>query len=86
MSLPTLQNLEKFRIQSPLFNVTFPENNVFGGKPGFTPMLSDGWWILLEPLPPGKHELHFSGTIPDNPTTGTRGFANEVSYSLIVNP
>jgi hypothetical protein len=86
LSLPTLQNLEKFRIQSPLFNVTFPENNVFGGKPGFTPMLSDGWWILLEPLPPGKHELRFSGTIPDNPTTGTRGFANEVSYSLIVNP
>jgi hypothetical protein len=81
-----LQNLEKFRIQSPLFNVTFPENNVFGTKATFTPMLTDGWWILLKPLPPGNHEIHFGGAVPDNPTTGTRGFATEASYSLAVNP
>jgi hypothetical protein len=81
-----LQNLDKYRVQSPLFNLTLPENNVFGAKPGFTPILSDGWWSLLEPLPPGNHEIHFSGVVPDNPTTSTRGFATEVSYTLTVKP
>ncbi|CAN5499729.1 hypothetical protein BH18THE1_BH18THE1_10190 [soil metagenome] len=45
-------------------------------------MLSEGWWVLLEPLSVGKHELSFSGAVPDNPTTGTRGFATEVTYHL----
>jgi hypothetical protein len=81
-----LQNLDKYRVQSPLFNVTFPENNVFGVKAGFTPMLSDGWWILLEPLAAGNHNVHFSGVVRDNPTTGTKGFATETTYHLKVNP
>jgi len=49
-------------------------------------MFSDGWWILLAPLPPGTHEIYFSGVVPDNPTTGTKGFATEATYHLTVEP
>jgi hypothetical protein len=49
-----IENLDRFRIQSPPFNVTFPENNVFGIFPGPTQAVSDGIWIILKPLPPGR--------------------------------
>ena len=81
-----LQNLDKYRLQSRLFNVTLPENNVFGAKAGFTPMLSEGWWILLEPLAVGNHNVHFSGVVQDNPTTGTKGVSIEATYHLKISP
>jgi hypothetical protein len=56
-----MQNLDKYRIQSPLFNVTFPQDNIFGAPAGPTQAVSDGYWVFLKPLPPGKHEIHFSG-------------------------
>ena len=31
-----LQNLQSFRVQSPLFNITFPENNAAGTQAGTT--------------------------------------------------
>jgi hypothetical protein len=44
-----IENLDNFRIQSSPFNVTFPENNVFGISPGQTQAVSDGIWIILKP-------------------------------------
>ncbi|MFS8067316.1 MAG: hypothetical protein ACMG6S_13170 [Byssovorax sp.] len=43
-------------------------------------MATDGFWILMRPLPAGKHELHFSGAIalPDG------DFSVEVTYHLDV--
>jgi hypothetical protein len=38
-------------------------------------------WILLEPSPPGNHELHLV-IVFDNPTRVRGGFATEVSYNL----
>jgi hypothetical protein len=61
-----IENLDNFRIQSP-FNVTFPENNVFGISPGQTQAVSDRiWiWIILKPLPPGEHKIGFKGISVD---------------------
>src|SRR5919197_1770703 len=36
-----LKNLENYRVQSPLFDVTFHENNIFSVKPGTTKAVSD---------------------------------------------
>lgn len=44
------QNLQNYRIQSKMFNVTFPQDNIFGGRPGPTQSVSDGWFIMLQPL------------------------------------
>jgi hypothetical protein len=32
----------------------------------------------------GKHTIHASGNVIDNPTTGTQSFATEVTYHLTV--
>lgn len=79
-----LPDLKKYRIQSPLFDVTFPKNNVFGGKPGPTKAISDGYWVFLKPLSPGRHEIHHSGALVDFTTTSTTNFATDVTYHLTV--
>jgi hypothetical protein len=82
----TLQksDLEKYRVQSSLFNVTLPENNVYGASAGPTQAVSDGYWIFLKPLSLGSHALRFKQTTLENPTTGTRSYGYDVIYHLIV--
>lgn len=50
------------RSQSPVFTASFPPDNVFGLDPikltGY-PIVSDGFWVMLPPLSPGDHTLHF---------------------------
>jgi hypothetical protein len=79
-----LEGLEDSRIVSPLFNVTFPQDNVFGAPPGPTKAVSDGNWVFLKPLPPGEHELTSKGSSLDITTTATNTFVSDVTYHLIV--
>jgi hypothetical protein len=77
-------NLDSYRFQSPLFNLTFPENNIAGIAPQTAKAVSEGFWILLEPLSPGSHEIHFKGLLGDPTATGTTNFALDVRYLLTV--
>ncbi|HEX9319418.1 MAG TPA: hypothetical protein VF884_10830 [Nitrososphaeraceae archaeon] len=79
-----VNDIRKYRIQSPLFNATLAENNVFGAPAGETEAVSDMFVLFLQPLSPGKHELRLSQTTLDNPTTGTQSFAYDVIYHLVV--
>ena len=72
----SIKDLEKFRVKSPEFSVTLPENNIYDVEPGPTQGVSDGYWFFLEPLPVGKHQIHFRGK--------SQGFSNEVKYSINV--
>ena len=63
-SIP-IKNLR--RVQSPLFEVTLPEDNVFDSpcSPSpvpanvYSPAVDDGIYVLLNPLRVGSHTLHF---------------------------
>lgn len=79
-----IENLDGFRIQSPPFNVTFPENNVFGISPGQTQAVSDGLWIILKPLPPGEHRIGFKGSSIDFTAGATNTFVSDATYNVIV--
>jgi hypothetical protein len=83
-----LKNLDEFRVRSKIFTVMLPENNILvlsNGKPapaGPTKSLSDGYWIMLKPLPEGKHTIYIhGGTIYQNNT-----IESEVTYYLTVKP
>ncbi|MFL6424047.1 MAG: hypothetical protein ACJ71R_10700 [Nitrososphaeraceae archaeon] len=67
-----------------MFNVTLPENNALGLKPQTSPALSDEYWVFLQPLPPGSHTIHASGSLVDFTTTGTVNFASDVIYHLTI--
>jgi hypothetical protein len=79
-----LKNLKQYRAQSPLFSFTFPIDNIFGVTPGLTQAVSDGYWIMLGPLSPGKHDIHFGGAVVDFTTTSTINFAQDATYHLTV--
>jgi hypothetical protein len=80
----SIGNLDDYRFQSPLFDLTFPENNIAGIAPQTAQAIADGYWILLEPLPPGSHEIHFKAALGDPTAIGTINFALDVKYLLTV--
>jgi hypothetical protein len=73
-----IPDLERYRIQSDLFTVVLPEDNVLEVEPAVLEGVMEGYWLLLAPLPPGEHELRFGGTLPDI------GVFHEATYHLTV--
>ncbi len=76
--------LAGYRFASPIFSFD-------GAIPGiYTPYyegfretaFSDGWWIMLTPLTPGPHTIHFSGHL-NVPDWGV-DFTTDVTYHLTV--
>lgn len=75
-----LTNLSSYRATSDLFTYT---GNIdlascfdgcINGLP--QPAVADGYWLMLKPLSPGTHTLHFTGGMPDF------GFFVDVTYTL----
>jgi hypothetical protein len=64
-----LENLERYRVVSPLFTFSYPADNIFGipNGPATGEAVSDGYWIYLAPLSAGEHTLSFSGSFAFNP-------------------
>lgn len=79
-----IQNLPAYIVQSPVFNFTFPKDNIFGANPGPTQSVSYGTFIMLQPPTPGNHIVHFGGVVMANPTVGTQSFATDATYHLVV--
>ena len=57
-----VNELKQYRIQSPLFNAALPPDNVLGLPVQTTNMVSEGYWIFLKPLGPGKYNLSSFGS------------------------
>jgi hypothetical protein len=79
-----LTDLKKYRISSPIFDINFPQQNIYGVQPGPTKGISDGYWVFLNPLPPGKHVIHFKGSAIDYASTSSQNFVTETKYNLVV--
>ena len=57
-----VRSLSAYRVQSPVFTLTYPEGAIFGLPSGtFTPNVSDGYWLLLAPLSTGSHTISTGG-------------------------
>jgi hypothetical protein len=73
----SLQDLDAYRTQSPVFEFSGPDDNVlFIPGPVSGMSVSDGVWILLAPLSSGEHVIHFAGSFP--------GFPIDVTYEITV--
>jgi hypothetical protein len=79
-----LQDLQRFRIKSGVFNLILPPNNVSTAPPGPTQAVDDGNYVFLKPLSPGKHELHFKGINVDYSVAGTNNFVQDITYHLTI--
>jgi hypothetical protein len=84
-SIP-MTDLQNFRVASSLFNVTLPENNIFGVPSQTTEAISDGTFVMLKELPIGHHTIYASGLLVDFTTTSNLNFVSEVKYDINVIP
>ncbi|MCX6884995.1 MAG: hypothetical protein NTX27_08145 [Verrucomicrobia bacterium] len=74
-----------YRTESPLFDVTMPDNNVFGIPAGtYGPSMDAGYYLLVAPLSPGHHEIHFHGALPYDVPPYWFAFTQDITYHLTV--
>ncbi|HZA06704.1 MAG TPA: cache domain-containing protein [Nitrososphaeraceae archaeon] len=75
-----IPNLQKYRILSPSFNFTLPQNNILGLPANVTTQaIADGNWVFLKPLPPGSHRITFRGGVLQQQEERTNIVAGESS-------
>ena len=77
-----VQDVNAYRVQSPLFEFSYPADNIFAipSPPYTTQSVSDGVWMMLAPLSAGQHTIHFTGGI--NPSVFSFGF--DLTYQITV--
>jgi hypothetical protein len=78
---PLLNGVQAFRAQSPFFSFTTPANNILGSNGGPGMSVSDGYWLMLKPLSPGKHTIKFGGGFVSGVGAG---FTENVTYNITV--
>ena len=73
-----VQNLDQYAHTSPLFEFTVPEDNILDVEAGLTAQsISYGAHLMLAPLTPGEHTIHFHASHPD-------GFTVDTNYNITV--
>lgn len=55
--------LTKFRIHTKKFEITFPENAIFGAIAGPATSVADGYHIITHPLSAGNYTIQFKGAL-----------------------
>lgn len=87
----SVQNVETYRVQSPLFVWgPLPANNIFQDPVDFpagttSDSVSDGFFLMLAPLSAGQHTIHFTGEVVFSTATGDPfdfDFKLDINYNL----
>ena len=79
------KDLLKFRTHTKDFEVTFPENALFGAKSGVTTAVADGFHVITTPLSAGNYTVEFKGSLVCLGVDCTEPiFASDNVYNLIV--
>ncbi|MDJ0806850.1 MAG: hypothetical protein QNJ78_08450 [Gammaproteobacteria bacterium] len=73
-----LKDLDEHRFQSAAYYFTLPDDNILGEDETKSISVADGYWVMLNPLPPGKHTIHFEG----GPYDGS--WLQDVTYTITV--
>jgi len=74
-----VKNLSFYREDSVVFTTTVPDGNLLGLPAGhYAPCVDNGYYLMLDPLKPGQHTIHFTGINSD------ASFALDVTYHLTV--
>jgi hypothetical protein len=78
----SVPNLERFRVASHDFRFELPpEGNILEVSARAGHAASDGYFLLLAPLSPGSHTIHFEAVITRGPGAGHN---RDVTYHLTV--
>ena len=77
-----IKNLNQYRTDSGFYNITAVADNIYE-EPAGGPYraFTNGYFVFLEPLSPGKHDLHLSVSVA-NPLNAQYNYAAEWTYHL----
>lgn len=75
-----IPHLASYTVESPLFSLTLPENNVAGLPAGQYQGILQGIFVLLHPLPVGQHVIHLYYEFP------AFSFIDDVTMIVTVSP
>jgi hypothetical protein len=78
-----LNGLDQNYARSEVFNMTVPENNFLDLIPGQWDAVTGGYFVFLEPLPTGDHEVSISARVT-NPIDPSYNFNYHTTYLLTV--
>jgi hypothetical protein len=79
------QDLRKFRTHTKDFQVTFPNNALFGAAPGKSAVVADGYYVITKPLSPGNYTIAIKSSLAClKPDCAQPTFASDIKYNLIV--
>jgi hypothetical protein len=81
----SLQSLDKYRTGSGFFNLIVPKDNAYSNRPGTWRAYSEGFFVFLQPLTPGNHDLHLTTSVL-NPINPSYNYAADLTYHLIAKP
>ena len=80
-----LKNLQAYWVESPILSLTIPADNIWGVPyVGTTQAKVLGYYLFLEPLSLGRHTIHISYNVIDNPTLGTYSAAVDETFNIQV--
>src|SRR5262249_28161905 len=90
--LQAVDNVTQYPVQSPLFNITFPNDNAYqffgvnvpGGAQGRA--ITEGIYVMIAPLSAGTHYLEIGATLPPTPTSPQGSFSFDIHYTINVAP
>lgn len=75
----SVNNVESYYTESPLFNQILGPDNLFGLDPGvYSPAMDFGYFLMVKPLKKGLHTIHIGGGLP------AIGFETDMTYNIIV--
>jgi len=78
----SVNGLDRYRVQSPLFNFTLGRNNILGlPAQTTTQAVSDGNWVFLKPLTFGEHVIYFKGGLKSINATATSGSNSNYTFA-----
>lgn len=85
-------NDQKYLVQTDLYNLTLPANNIWGEPAGGDTASTQGWWLMLKPLTPGTHVLHYTAGYRDSRSDPTipegqgnqSPYVQDVTYNILV--
>ncbi len=79
------KDLIKYRTQTDVFEVVFPDNGIFGViEGGLSKVVADGFYIITEPLIKGNYSVHFkSSLICLDVGCAEPNFAQDIKYNII---
>jgi hypothetical protein len=89
----TVENVVRYRATTPEFSSTLPSDNIVQAQgcsdalPGtYAPMVGDGYFLILPPLPVGEHTIHETGVYRVNPSDPTQDVPVDVLWHVTVVP